>query len=415
MQRTNVFAGIFHTSIVAARRSAAQRLCVVNTPHRRLFPRARRPSARQAAKPARKRRVRLSVSRPQELSSGQLAAWRRLQDGDPALASPFLRPEFALLVADVRRDVAVATVEQDGEERAFLAFQRRGRVGRPVGGGLSDVQAIVAEPGWDCDARALARAAGLAVLTFTHARADQLPFAPFHRRVAESPLVELDGGFEAYVRGRRAAGSNVVTQTMSHARRLERQLGPLRFVMHDPDPRSLNRLIEWKRHQYGQDRWGGALDLFSRRWTVELLERVHAMQAEGFAGVLSALWAGDAMVAAHMGMRSATTLHYWFPAYDPAHAKLAPGRILLLEMIRAAAAAGIRRIELGAGDEGYKGRFANGAVAVASGFVGPPSIPLWNRRLWHAAEAVARRVPIGRGGRRADELLFRIEWERNHK
>ena len=42
-------------------------------------------------------------------------------------------------------------------------------------------------------------------------------------------------------------------------------------------------------------------------------------------------------------------------------------------------------------------------------------LPLWSRRLWNAAEAVARRVPIARGGRRADELFFRAEWERNHR
>lgn len=360
--------------------------------------------------------MRVILLRPQELAGGQLAAWRRLQEGNPALASPFLRPEFTQLVAAVRRDVIAAVVEQDGEERAFFAFQRRRRVGRPVGGGLSDCQAIVAAPGWDCDARALVRAAGLSVYAFTHMRADQCPFVPFHRQVVESPLIDLgEGGFEAYAQERRAAGRNVVTQTMSHARRLERQLGPLRFVMHDPDPRSLHRLIEWKRHQYRQDRWGGPLDLFSHRWTVELLERVHAARTEAFGGVLSTLWAGNAMVAAHMGMRSSTVLHYWFPAYDPAHAKLAPGRILLLEMIRGAAAAGIRRIELGAGGEGYKSRFANGSVPVAAGFVGSPSLPLWGRRLWQAAEAVARRVPIGRGGRRADEMFFRAEWKRNHR
>ncbi len=360
--------------------------------------------------------MRVSVLRPQELAGDQLAAWRGFQAGNPALASPFLRPEFAQLVATVRHDVVAAVIERDGVECGFFAFQRCRRVGRPVGGGLSDCQAIIAAPGWDCDARALTRASGLAVYNFTNMRADQRPFVPFHRHVLESPIIDLtSGGFEAYAEGRRAAGRSVVTQTLSHARRLERQLGPLRFVMHDPDARSLHRLVEWKRHQYRQDRWGGPLDVFSHRWTIELLELIHAAQTREFSGVLSALWAGDTMVAAHMGMRSSTVLHYWFPAYDAAHAKLAPGRILLLEMVRAAAAAGIRSVELGAGGEGYKSRFANAAVSVAAGFVGSPSVPLWGRRLWHAAENVARRVPIARGGRRADELFFRAEWERNHR
>lgn len=360
--------------------------------------------------------MRVSVLRPEELAGGQLTAWARFQDGDPQLASPFLRPEFAQIAALVRRDVMTAVVEENGELRAFFSFQRHRRSGRPVGGGLSDCQAVVAAPGWNFDARALVRAAGLALYEFTHLRAGQRSFAPFHRKVVASPVIELaDGGFDAYAEERRASGRNVVTQTMSHARRLERQLGPLRFVMHDPDPRPLHRLIEWKRRQYQRERWGGALDVFSRRWTVELLERIHATQEVGFAGVLSTLWAGDKMVAAHMGMRSPRVLHYWFPAYDGAHAKLAPGRILLLEMIRGAAAAGLRAIELGAGDDGYKDRFANGALPVAAGFVGSASIPFWSRRLWHAAASVAHRVPIARGGRRADELFFRVEWERSHR
>lgn len=360
--------------------------------------------------------MRVSVLRPEELVEDQLAAWRQFQEGDPLLASPFLRPEFTQLVTAVRQDVMVAVVEESNELHGFFPIQRCRRVGRPVGGGLSDCQAVIAAPGWSFDARALIRAAGLAVYNFTQMRAGQRPFAPFHRKVIDSPVIDLTkGGFDAYAQERRAAGRNVVTQAMSHARRLERQLGTLRFVMHDPDLRSLHRLIEWKRQQYHQDRWGGALDVFSHRWTVELLERVHAAQTDAFAGVLSTLWAGDRMVAAHMGMRSSKVLHYWFPAYDSTHAKLAPGRILLLEMIRGAAAAGLCRIELGAGDEGYKDRFANAAIPVAAGFVGSPSLPLWGRRLWHAAEAVARRVPIARGGRRADELFFRIEWERNHR
>ena len=359
--------------------------------------------------------MRVNVLLPGELDEGQLDAWARFQGGDPLLASPFLTPEFARLVALVRRDAVAAVLEEDGELRGFFPFQRHRRSGGPPAGGLSDCQAVITAPGWGFDARALVRGAGLAVYEFTQLRADQRPFAPFHRKVVGSPVIALDGGFEAYAQERRAAGRNIVTQTMSHARRLERQLGPLRFVLHDPDPRSLHRLIEWKRAQYRRDRWGGALDVFSRRWAVELLERVHAAQGAGFAGVLSTLWAGDRMVAAHMGMRSSTVLHYWFPAYDEAHAKLAPGRILLLEMIRGAAAAGLRAIELGAGDDGYKDRFANAAIPVASGLVGAPSLELFGRLLWHAAEAVARRVPIASGGRRADELLFRIEWERSHR
>jgi CelD/BcsL family acetyltransferase involved in cellulose biosynthesis len=356
--------------------------------------------------------MRVSVLRPGELSAAQIEAWQRLQEADPDLASPFLRPEFVQLLGAVRDDAFVAVIGHGAAPDAFLPFQRRGRRGLPAGGGLSDCQAIVAAPGFACDAAALLRAMGLARFDFTRMLAGQRVFAPSQRGVVPAPVIELRGGFEGYARERRLAGSQVVTQTLSHARRLERALGPLRFEMHDADPRALHRLVAWKRAQYARARWGGALDPLARPWAAALLERIHGTEGAGFAGVLSTLWAGETMVAAHLGMRSRGVLHYWFPAHDEAQARLAPGRILLLEMIRGAAGAGIGRIELGAGDEGYKQRFANAAVEVAAGTAGG-ALARWRRRGWDGAARLARHLPVG-GGRRGDEWFFRREWEWLH-
>lgn len=357
--------------------------------------------------------MRVSVVHPAELSESDVAAWRRFQQGDPSLANPFLSPEFTRLVATVRSDVAVAAIEDGNALSGFFPFQRRGGIGLPVGGGLSDCQAVIAAPGWECDARALVRAAGLSFYEFSNVRASQRLFVPFHRTVSASPLLILgEGGFDAYARALRDAGGNAVTRTQANARRLERRLGPLRFAMHDADPNSLRHLIDWKRQQYLRT---GGMDVFSRPWTVELLERIHATQSEEFAGVLSTLWAGDSLVAAHMGMRSATVLHHWFPAYDRTHSQLAPGRVLLLDMIRGARAAGIRTIEFGVGGEDYKNRFANGEILVADGLVGSVSVPLLRRRLWDGAERIAYRVLRGNASQRAADLFFRARWERNHR
>lgn len=357
--------------------------------------------------------MRVTLLRPQEMDAAQRAAWRRLQGADPALASPFLGPDFAAHVAAVRPDALVAMATEDDLPRAFLALQRQGRLARPLAGGLSDVQAIVAAPAWRCDLPALLRAIGIARLDFTRMLAARLPPGAWQAEALDAPLIRLEGGFDAYQQERRAAGSNAVTQALSHARRLARQMGPLRFVPHDPDPRTLRQLIAWKRVQYARERWGGALDPLARPWALALLERIHAAREEGCAGMLSTLHAGETLIAAHLGLRAGGLLHSWFPAYDPALARLAPGRILLLEMIRHAAPTGITTIDLGAGEEGYKRRFANDAVALAAGAAGSSTAALWRPRAWHAAAALARRVPLG-GGRRAAEWLFRRDWERQH-
>lgn len=348
----------------------------------------------------------LRLLRPDQLTRRDLATWSRLQEADPAFASPFLRPEFAQAVGAVRDDVLVAAVGPEESPQAFLGFQRRGRIGLPVGGGLSDCQGIVADPGWRSDGAAMVRSLGLARLDVSRLVIARGGVVPARGRLMAAPLIRLDDGFDAYARARRAAGSQAVVQTLSHARRLERALGPLRFVPHDPDPRVLHQLIAWKRTQYALPRWGGTLDPLARPWAVALLERVQATQAPGFAGMLSTLWAGETLVAAHLGMRSRSLLHWWFPAHDPAQAKLAPGRILLLEAIRHAAQSGLSGIDLGAGEESYKRRFADAEVALVAGTVGPAS---WPRVAIDAAARLGRRVPP------VAEWMFRQEWRRLHR
>ena len=48
------------------------------------------------------------------------------------------------------------------------------------------------------------------------------------------------------------------------------------------------------------------------------------------------------LLAAHFGIRSGAVLHWWFPVYDPEFAALAPGWILLRELVAGRARAGHR-------------------------------------------------------------------------
>lgn len=336
---------------------------------------------------------------PDDLTPAEIAAWRRFQASDPDLDSPYLTPDFVRLAAALRPGVTVAIAEADGQPVAFMALERRGGVGRPVAGALSDCQAVIAAPGWRWDPRALLRASGLGMLDFTGLRASQTALAPFHRAVVPSPIVDLSRGYAAYVEERRAAASQVAGRMSglphhapARAKQAERQLGPLRFTLHDPDPAMLHRVLAWKSEQYRRSR---IPDAFARPWVVTLLERIQATQLPGFAGVLSTLHAGDRLIAAHMGMRSATTLHYWFPTYDTEVAKVSPGLLLFAAMGREVARHGILRIELGPGEEPYKRLLANGAIPMGQGFVGGLSLPALLRRVRHGVEAAAARLPLG--------------------
>ncbi len=89
--------------------------------------------------------------------------------------------------------------------------------------------------------------------------------------------------------------------------------------------------------------------------------------------MLSLLYAGDQLVAGHLGMRSKRIWHYWFPAYDRRYAKYSPGLLLLLKMAQAAEDLGLEAIDIGTGLSLYKRRLMNASTAVAEGSVERPS------------------------------------------
>jgi CelD/BcsL family acetyltransferase involved in cellulose biosynthesis len=153
-------------------------------------------------------------------------------------------------------------------------------------------------------------------------------------------------------------------------RRLELEIGPVHFVSHSTDRDALQQILSWKSRQYRKTGWR---DLFALKWGRVLIERIHAAQSGGFAGMLSLLYAGDKLLAGHLGMRSRTVWHYWFPAYDPQFAKYSPGLLLLLKMAEHAPKIGLRTIDLGTGMTLYKRRLMNASVSVAEGSVERPS------------------------------------------
>ena len=112
----------------------------------------------------------------------------------------------------------------------------------------------------------------------------------------------------------------------------------------------------------------GVTDVFSFPWTVDLLKLIVRQHDPVFGGLLSALYAGDNLVALHLGMRAHKVLHCWFPVYDINMAKYSPGVLLFFEIMRQAQAHGIERIDLGRTDR-WKTHLMNCAQNVAEGGV----------------------------------------------
>jgi len=323
-----------------------------------------------------------------------LHAWAHIQEAESSLASPFFRPEFTQIVAAARGDVAVAIVHQEDGKPAFFPFQRGPFArARPVGARLSDYQGIVARGKPAFDARALLRSCGLRSWDFDAVVADQAIFQPFHRRAKTSPCLDVTRGFEAFVAERAAAGSDQVADLRKQSERLEADMGPVRFEVHVEDTTGLDRLLRWKSEQY---RRTGAVDIFSFPWVRDVVRRVHGARHEGFAGLLSVLYAADKPIAAHLGLRSRTTWHYWLPAYDRRLARYSPGLILLLRMTQAAVGLGLDRIDLGKGDALYKSRLANTSVPLAEGSIEASPVASLTSSAARVVRRVARHTPLAR-------------------
>jgi CelD/BcsL family acetyltransferase involved in cellulose biosynthesis len=323
-----------------------------------------------------------------------LQAWAHIQEAEPSLGSPFFRPEFTEIVAAARGDVAVAIVRRDEGEPAFFPFQRGPFArARPVGARLSDYQGIVARGEPPFDARALLRSCGLRSWDFDAVVAAQSIFQPFHRRAKSSQCLDVTRGFETFVADRAAAGSDQVADIRKQAERLEADVGPVRFEVHVEDPASLEVLLRWKSEQY---RRTGAVDIFSFPWVRDVVRRVHGARHEGFAGLLSVLYVADKPIAAHLGLRSRTTWHYWLPAYDRRFAKHSPGLILLLQMAQAAVGLGLDRIDLGKGDALYKRRLANASVPLAEGSIDTSLVSSLTSSAARFLRRAARRTPLAR-------------------
>lgn len=332
-------------------------------------------------------RVDIRIIPARELTQDMAARWRAIQATNPELASPYFCPDYTRIIAAERQDVEVALIEEGGAIVAFFPFQReKPAVISPVGGGLADHEGLICAPGFHLDPRELVSACGAKAWDFEHLLASQSMFTPYHRQAHLSPVIDVSQGYDAYL-----TACPSVKAEQRKLRRMEREVGPLRFVAHSTDAGALNTVLGWKSQQYLATELP---DGFANRWLRNVVDRVLEAQTENFAGTLSLLYAGDRLVAGHFGMRSASVWHWWFPAYDSQMARHSPGLILMFKTAEHAAAAGMRHVDLGKGDELYKARFSNGGVAVAQGSVELPSLVTASRNVVRTFKAVVADSPL---------------------
>ncbi len=117
-----------------------------------------------------------------------------------------------------------------GQPAAFLAVRKRGSTAMPVGAPMSDYQALVARDDVRAEPRAMLQALGVSRYDFCHMLAEDPAFQGHARGRDVSWVVEVADGYAAYEAERKAAGVGVLKDIDKKRRKVEREIGPVRFT-----------------------------------------------------------------------------------------------------------------------------------------------------------------------------------------
>ena len=301
------------------------------------------------------------------LGEADWAEWRAMLAANPALASPYFRPEFAQVAARVSPRAAVAVFSRRGRSVGFFPHQRRGGAMQPLAAPMNDYHGIVSLPWKTPDLEEAAEALGAARLNLT-AWVGPTAMGEDRRTVQ----VELgDDGYDGWYAERRATHAKFFKDKERARRSMEAELGPLRVERDLRDPAMLDWLIDLKRDQY---RRTGRHDIFACGWTAELLHALLREEGDGFGASMAALWAGDRLTAVEYSLHAGDQYHFWFPGYEPSLSRCSPGILLSLDTMRLAADHGYRTFDFGFEGEHYKKYFCNGSKLVREAVVLKPGL-----------------------------------------
>lgn len=326
------------------------------------------------------------------LTADDTSQWKSIASADCYLQSPFFQPEFTRAVSSIRDDVEIALIEEFGELQGLFPFQRASSgLARNVCSRLSEFHGPIVRPDAQIDMEDVMLAAGVSWWQFDHLPVTGSAIPQHMWGQSTSPYINLSRGYEQYLADRKAAKSSSVAQTLRKARKAERELGPLRFEYHSDSMEAFEALIKWKDAQHDRT---GRLRVFKYEWLVDLLRSLTAADDSNSVGLFSTLHAGEKLLAVHLGLKTDSVIHLWFPAYDPVYEKYSPGLILLLRLLEESARRGVRRIDMGKGKERYKGSFKTGDISIGEGAVDMRLLSGPLRKGWYETKRWFRQSPV---------------------
>ena len=165
------------------------------------------------------------------------------------------------------------------------------------------------------------------------------------------PVLELPSSWDAYLEGLSGKDRHELRRKM---RKLERELPGSSVRSHAPLDGWDGALAEFLRlHRLSK---AGKARFMDERMEVFFQDATRALAAAGWARLWFLDWNGAA-VASFLCLEYAGSVGLYNSGFDPAHAKLAPGIVLLAHVIRDAIERGVPVFDFLRGEESYKYAF----------------------------------------------------------
>lgn len=265
--------------------------------------------------------------------------------------SPFFDPDFAAVLAKVRNDVFVITVQDAAGLAGFWPLHvRPGKWARPIGAAFSDWHGPVLREGFrDILPVNLLEKAGLKGMTAGGLQPHHMGACSGGEIMGAGLATTPDGG-EAY----RALMRSLHPKHFKNLRRAERliakDVGEMVLNIDDTSREAFDWLMSTKQEQYIRT---GKHNVLGPPWVQDMMEALFTQRLPRLRGRLSTLRLGGKLAAAEFDLLSDKVVHGWITAYDHAYAGYSPGHLLMLSVIADMENTGHEVCDMGAGNHAY--------------------------------------------------------------
>ena len=348
--------------------------------------------------------MRLETVHPRELSASDAALWRAHQMADPALQSPYLTPDWAKLIGDVRDDARVCVI-QDGA--GFFGAQRLSRfAAMGMGAPISDYQGVVGLADLPVNGADLCRALNVGRIDLTHAPAGQAVLKGAVAGQEGSWIANVAGGRDLYEAALKERRSEFVRQTDKKRRKLEREHGHIEFRAQSPERADFETLLAWKNAQLKRS---GQPEIWAAPWITQTLNTCFETRGAQCGGALFTMSIKDKLAAGAFCLRSPRVLHFWVVAHDNAYDCYSPGVQLARWIAGWAGDHGIAELDFGPGDYQYKRQLSTGQRMLERGVVAGHSWSATVRRAENALRARIEKLPQPRLAELPGKAMRRLD------